>query len=903
MRHDAQTSLHLVGYMRQRLIAFSVVSAVLLCLSGVSQAQVTPSGLGTAVNPVGATYEITGGARPGGGTNLFHSFGQFSILAGETALFKDPAPPPTLNIIGRVTDGIRSDIYGTIDTAIYYPGANLFLINPAGVVFGATATLNVGGSVNISTADYLRLSDGVRFEAIPGAQDALLSTASVAAFGFLGTPVGPITFEGANLSMPAGQSLTAVGGDITVTADSGGTPSFVSAPGGQIRLASVASPGEILESNLQSAPNINGQSFTTMGTVTLSQGSTLDVSGDGPAAVVIRGGQLMMNSSVITAGYVGVVDNVVANTIDINMQGNVTISNGSLLLVTSAGTGSAGDIQIISGGAVRLESGSGILLSTSDAVASNLSVVAPNVSLAGGSIILSDASGAQDGGNVSITASNAFSISGADAFGNVSTIQSSTSSVNPIQKGGAITITSGSATVADLGSVQTSTSADGKGGDINLQVGNLGITGGGSVQTFGSAGSSGGISISANDTVSVSGQFDVNNPSRVLTVNNGTGGTGDITITARTFELVNGANIDRQADFPQSGGIAISATDSVTIANGGKIRMGVITASGGPVNVSAPSIVIDQGVIQTLTIGGGNAGTVGLNAGSLILSNASLITSETQGAGTGGTIGIQAGQVQLSGASTISAQSTSTGDAGNIAITANQLNLFDSSITTQATLASGGNVTIMAGELVRLNNSKINTSVAGGPTTAGGDIVIDPPFVVLQNNSQILAQAFAGLGGNITIVAGALFVDPTSSISASSQLGISGSVNVQSPVFFLSGSLVPLPKTPVQAASLLQARCAARMQGGQESNFVQRGRDGLPPEPGGWLASPMLAAGSPSTLRIGQDEQSTGQDVMLAQADFEGSPIRAAISNAGPLTRMASASATGGCGLELVLAQ
>src|SRR5437773_1829029 len=86
-------------------------------------------------------------------------------------------------LLSRVTGGNPSSIFGTIQTT-GFGSANLFLLNPAGVLFGPTATLNLGGSFHVSTADYLRLTDGVRFNAIPGPQDALLSTAPVAAFGF-----------------------------------------------------------------------------------------------------------------------------------------------------------------------------------------------------------------------------------------------------------------------------------------------------------------------------------------------------------------------------------------------------------------------------------------------------------------------------------------------------------------------------------------------------------------------------------------------------------------------------------------------------------------------------------------------------------------------------------------------
>ena len=105
-------------------------------------------------------------------------------------------------------------------------------------------------------------------------------------------------------------------------------------------------------------------------------------------------------------------------------------------------------------------------------------------------------------------------------------------------------------------------------------------------------------------------------------------------------------------------------------------------------------------------------------------------------------------------------------------------------------------------------------------------------------NSQILAQAVQGQGGNINIVAGTFLADPTSIVSASSQFGLSGAVNIQSPLSMLSGTLATLPQRPLQVQHLLQQRCAAQANG-QLSSLVVAGRDTLPYEPGGWLMSSM----------------------------------------------------------------
>ena len=159
----------------------------------------------------------------------------------------------------------------------------------------------------------------------------------------------------------------------------------------------------------------------------------------------------------------------------------------------------------------------------------------------------------------------------------------------------------------------------------------------------------------------------------------------------------------------------------------------------------------------------------------------------------------------MSDGAAISASSTGSGNAGNIAINAGpQFLSQNSSITTEANQASGGNIFIQATDSIRLVNSQLSTSVQGGPNTSGGNITLDPAVVTLQN-SQVLAQAVQGAGGNINIIAGTFLADQSSVVSASSQFGLSGAVNIQSPLSSLSNTLATLPQQPLQAQQLLSA--------------------------------------------------------------------------------------------------
>jgi large exoprotein involved in heme utilization and adhesion len=161
-----------------------------------------------------------------------------------------------------------------------------------------------------------------------------------------------------------------------------------------------------------------------------------------------------------------------------------------------------------------------------------------------------------------------------------------------------------------------------------------------------------------------------------------------------------------------------------------------------------------------------------------------------------------------------------------------RLELRDSQITTTAQRAGGGRITIEAGELIDLQGSEIATSVFGGVTTTAGDIAIDPRFLVLDG-SRIVAQAAEGRGGNIRIIADNLIQSPNSLISASAgPAGIDGTVVVSSPEVDLTGGLVELEVPLLDAASLLRDRCAARRDIGANS-FTRGGprRPAAPPRP------------------------------------------------------------------------
>jgi large exoprotein involved in heme utilization and adhesion len=157
-------------------------------------------------------------------------------------------------------------------------------------------------------------------------------------------------------------------------------------------------------------------------------------------------------------------------------------------------------------------------------------------------------------------------------------------------------------------------------------------------------------------------------------------------------------------------------------------------------------------------------------------------------------------------------------------------------VSTSSKNADGGNIKVTAPYMVYLKDSEITASVGGGPATVGGNISIDPQYVILDH-SKIVANAYAGQGGNIQIVSNVFLADPYSVVDASSALGIDGVVDIRAPITEISSTLVPLGEDFVSAFELLREPCMARLRGGKYSSFIVRGRDGLPIEPGTPLPS------------------------------------------------------------------
>jgi hypothetical protein len=255
-------------------------------------------------------------------------------------------------------------------------------------------------------------------------------------------------------------------------------------------------------------------------------------------------------------------------------------------------------------------------------------------------------------------------------------------------------------------------------------------------------------------------------------------------------------------------------------------------------------------------------------------------------AGRGGTVTVTGDTVTLGNGATVSATTQGSNNAGSILVEgAKSVFLTGSEVTSSAAKASGGDITLKANEIIRLNRANVTAQVQGGPETKGGNIVIDPQYVIIQGGSVINASASTGGGGTISIAASqAILQEAGTRITATGGApGLDGVINIQAPIQQLAGAIAPLPQAFAVAANLYGQRCAAQ-KGGQFSSFVQGARDGIPPQPGDLLQSPFrvsIEESSPSggsqpapnlaAVRLGLPGSETPQSIAMTQLSECGS--------------------------------
>lgn len=741
------------------------------------------------------------------GTNLFHSFERFNLDSGEIATFS--GPNHLENIISRVTGGTASMLNGTIRSTI--PQADMYFINPAGIIWGEQASIDVPGAIHFSTADTLQLGKAGQFAATHP-QTSRLTTAAPTAFGFLSDSPYSISIQGSQLSVTPSKTLSFSGGDIELN------QSQLQAEEGQINLASIASPGWV---GLTSS-GFNLDNTVKTGHLTIND-SQLDVSGQGSGSIFIRAGQAIFNNSKLFSKPQGDKAGGI-----IQIQATDLVVTDSAISTSTQGPSAGGELTLAVANTIKL---SGI----TDIFSSTLSKQPP----------------AGDAGRVIIKAKELYLTEGA---------QIGSGSVGP-GKGGEIDIqVENIIALSDIAFITVNSQGTGElagdAGKIIINTQDLTLTQGaqiGSV-TFGN-GQGGKIIVNASDTVSIEGYFPGDEefpiyPSGINVSSFGNGNAGAIELTAKQLHLKDGGAIGSTTyGAGQGDQITLKVTEAMNITGTAKVTLGG-TEHTRPSQIESAS-----------EVGANQAGHVIINTPLLILTDTGKITTSAQTAHAG-KIELQVGQLKLDNQAAITSESAGAGEAGQIHINAGEkVNVNNAEISTAAAQAAGGNITITVPHLLALQaGSTITTSVQGG-SGGGGDITITKPTLVMLNQAKIKADAHGGDGGNITIEADQYLRSVDSSVTASSKLGTPGEIRIAALHTNVEGTLVILPSSFLNLSVLLQSLCESHAAG-KTSHFVVKTLTGSPPSPDDWKSNRLLASTTPNQA-TGSSTQSATQSSLI----------------------------------------
>ncbi len=780
--------------LNQRLCALLLLSLLSLLPPAWGQRVVTdimPDGfLGTIVTPNadGSIHTIEGGTIQG--PNQFHSFDRFDLGSGETARFTGPVSIE--HIMSRVTGGQESLIDGALRSDI--AGADLYLLNPSGVMFGPGARLDVQGSFHVSTSEMLQLGENGVFH-VSLDEQSMLSVSVPSAFGFLqNNPVG-VRIEGSNLEVPTDQTLSVVGGDIQVVGNRvPSSPATLGAPSGQIHLVSVASRGDVALLPTDSERSLNVNRFTRLGVVTITDSALVDVSSSaGGGTVAIRGDRLIIDNSLIFADTVGEQDGSSIG-IDIDVTNDLILTNGTLITTGVFASGNTGDIRVT---VAKLELLNGAEISSINFAQGNA-----------GKIEVSASELRIDGGDT-------------DQFtGIVSNADSSSSGA-----AGTVTVTvQGLAELLNGSVIGSATFGQVNAGGVEVSAGELRVegtpnqfTGISSRANRDSSGAAGTV------RVIVQGLAQLLSGAQISSNTFAQGNAGNVEVLAGELRIVGTpsrptgiASTAESDSFGDVGMVKVTVQGLAQLLNGASIVSNTFAqGDAGSVEVSAGELHIDDlGTPNQFTgiasnaepDSSGAAGAVEVTVQGLAeLLNGAEISSSTFALGNAGSIEVSAGELRIDDLGTLNqftgiastANRDSSGAAGAVEVTvqglAELLNGAEISSNTFA-LGNAGSVEVSAGEL-RIDGRGIPnqfTGIAsnaepGSSGTAGTVKVTVKGLGELLNGAGISSSTFTrGNAGIVEVSTGALYIDGggteqltgITSNAASGSSGAAGSVEV-----------------------------------------------------------------------------------------------------------------------------
>ncbi|NEO30358.1 MAG: filamentous hemagglutinin N-terminal domain-containing protein [Symploca sp. SIO3C6] len=779
------TSSRIRCWQRWLLVSVTTGGAIAVCgnkafAQGIVVDNSPETSLGTIVRTIdNNNLEIVGGTQVGE-ANLFHSFQEFNIGELQRVDFQGVGIE---NIFSRVVGGNPSNILGTLGVN---GEADLFLLNPSGIIFGPNAQLNLNGSFVGTTASAIGFPNGGEFSlsSVVATDNTLLRVDPSALLlnQINQIPSGSIINQSQlGLEVPAGESLLLVGGDVTLD---GGE---IRAPGGRVELGGLSQQGVVgIESDDYSLTFplgvaradvvLNDQAFVDVvsgggGDITITAGNIEVLSGsrvfagieentgssstvagnivfDATGLVRVSGesSQIRNNLGENATGNAGNIFEAIVNN---NLFGSIIIgaesfelSDSALISTTSFGDGSAGIAFVAANSEVVIDNG---IIFTQIAEerkgdAGGIWIQAGSIALINDSELTSSAFGEGTSGLVLLDADGNILIDNSGVF---STVKETAIGGNAL----GIVIEAGSLSLNNGATVSTTNLASGLAGTILLSaIEEISIL---NNSTLSSEGNNGNIIIGeSEDFDSTFSPQVVRIDNSSLTTKSDVGNAGDISIDAIESIVITDIGLDDDntprfssnttANQVDAGEISLHSDGSVAVVNSiiaSEVEAGAI-ANAGTIEITASSISLtEQSQLRTLVFGEGEAGTIFLqtNGGTVSLDDSNIFSNvEAGGKGTGGLIEIETRSLFLNNGAQLQTliREGGEGNAGRVFLQTN-------------------------GGIIALDNSStvFSTIEAEGKGT-GGDIEINTGSLFLNNGAQLqtlVRESGEGDAGNVTV--------------------------------------------------------------------------------------------------------------------------------------------------------
>ena len=635
----------------------------------------------SSVNQVLNTINITGGTTAN--TNLFHSFNEFNIPVNTTAHFRNSAL--INNIFTRVTGSGISNIDGILKADF---SANVFLINPNGIVFGQDARLEIGGSFLATTANFVKFSDSSEFHAKSSNQTTspLLLVSAPVGLQFNGTTNGAIAAQGNGSGLEfrpfeifspknpslnvggggiGGRTLALVGGDLTLQGAN------LTADNGRIELGSVAGNGFVAIAQMANNLILNYDQVPNLGNIRLEQSALADTSGNnGGGSIQVQGNRVSLSDGSVLR------------------SSSLLDKDGSVIFVRATELLSArGESNIIFPSGIFTDTSS-----DSSGKGSNITISAKRIEVMEGAQISAGTHGSGNAGEIIVNANEIVLKGLSDSEFYASGIFSQVIDTPVTGDSGTITVRANSLQVLEGANLSTSTFGEGDAGNLNIIVKNISLFGTNDSSTNiasaaerDSTGNGGTLTITSDN-------LSINNGAQISVATRGSGNAGSLILkNAKLIDIAGQVENGRSGLFANAfldtgnGGDIDVTSGQITVRDGGIIsasnfRSNTSASPGsgsvGSITITSPSILLDGGRINIDSLSG-SRGNINLkNSALVVLRNGSSISTNALGTATGGNIEIKTDflvAVPLE----------------NSDITANSLNSFGGQVTITAKGAIG----------------------------------------------------------------------------------------------------------------------------------------------------------------------------------------------------------------------